>query len=66
MNADPCFYLVALPAVLLLGIGKSGFGAGLGSLAVRIAHHIQLMRFHRMVCLSMLLTSTKLLWDAFH
>ncbi len=28
------FYAVAVPAVLLLGIAKSGFGAGLGSLAV--------------------------------
>lgn len=32
--ADPWFYAVAIPAVLLLGISKSGFGAGLGSLAV--------------------------------
>ena len=31
---DPTFYLVAVPAVLLLGISKSGFGAGFGSLAV--------------------------------
>jgi uncharacterized protein len=31
---DPFFYLVAIPAVLLLGISKSGFGAGFGSLAV--------------------------------
>lgn len=31
---DPFFYLVAVPAVLLLGISKSGFGAGFGSLAV--------------------------------
>ncbi len=31
---DPLFYLVAVPAVLLLGISKSGFGAGFGSLAV--------------------------------
>ncbi len=28
------FYATAIPAVLLLGISKSGFGAGLGSLAV--------------------------------
>jgi uncharacterized membrane protein YfcA len=28
------FYAVAVPAVLLLGISKSGFGAGFGSLAV--------------------------------
>ena len=28
------FYAVAVPAVLLLGVAKSGFGAGLGSLAV--------------------------------
>jgi len=31
---DPFFYLVAVPAVLLLGVSKSGFGAGFGSLAV--------------------------------
>jgi uncharacterized protein len=31
---DPVFYAVAIPAVLMLGIGKSGFGAGIGSLAV--------------------------------
>lgn len=32
--ADPYFYWVTIPAVLLLGISKSGFGAGFGSLAV--------------------------------
>ena len=32
--ADPYFYLISIPAVLLLGISKSGFGAGFGSLAV--------------------------------
>ena len=32
--ANPLFYAVAIPAVLLLGISKSGFGAGMGSLAV--------------------------------
>ena len=31
---SPQFYMVAVPAVLLLGISKSGFGAGFGSLAV--------------------------------
>ncbi|MBI2772754.1 MAG: sulfite exporter TauE/SafE family protein [Burkholderiales bacterium] len=31
---DPFFYAVAIPAVLLLGISKSGFGSGFGSLAV--------------------------------
>jgi uncharacterized membrane protein YfcA len=31
---DVSFYLVAVPAVLLLGLSKSGFGAGFGSLAV--------------------------------
>ena len=31
---DGYFYAVAVPAVLLLGISKSGFGAGFGSLAV--------------------------------
>ena len=31
---DPFFYMIAVPAVLLLGVSKSGFGAGFGSLAV--------------------------------
>lgn len=33
---DPAFYAVAIPAVLLLGISKSGFGTGFGSLAVPV------------------------------
>ena len=33
---DPFFYAVAVPAVVLLGISKSGFGAGFGSLAVPV------------------------------
>jgi len=33
---EPYFYLVAIPAVLLMGISKSGFGAGFGSLAVPV------------------------------
>ena len=33
---DPWFYAVAVPAVLMLGISKSGFGAGFGSLAVPV------------------------------
>jgi len=31
---DPLFYLAAIPAILLIGISKSGFGSGFGSLAV--------------------------------
>jgi hypothetical protein len=31
---DPAFYLVAIPAVLLFGIAKGGFGGGLGVMAV--------------------------------
>lgn len=31
---DPLFYAAAIPAVLMLGISKSGFGAGFGALAV--------------------------------
>ena len=31
---DPYFYAVTIPAVLLLGVSKSGFGAGFGTLAV--------------------------------
>ena len=34
MISDPWFYAVAIPAVLLIGISKSGFGAGFGALAV--------------------------------
>lgn len=33
---DWYFYAMAIPAVLLLGVSKSGFGAGFGSLAVPI------------------------------
>jgi uncharacterized membrane protein YfcA len=33
---DPYFYAVTIPAELLLGVSKSGFGAGFGSLAVPI------------------------------
>ncbi|MEF7613623.1 sulfite exporter TauE/SafE family protein [Aquincola sp. MAHUQ-54] len=31
---DPWFYAVAIPAVLLMGLSKTGFGAGFGALAV--------------------------------
>lgn len=31
---DPWFYAVAAPAVVLMGVSKSGFGSGFGSLAV--------------------------------
>jgi uncharacterized membrane protein YfcA len=31
---DGLFYAVSIPAVILLGVSKSGFGAGFGSLAV--------------------------------
>jgi uncharacterized membrane protein YfcA len=34
MITEPYFYLVAIPAVFLLGLSKSGFGAGFGSLGV--------------------------------
>lgn len=34
MIADPFFYLAAIPAVVLFGIAKGGFGSGLGVLAV--------------------------------
>ena len=33
---DPAFYAAAIPAVLLMGISKSGFGGGFGALAVPI------------------------------
>ena len=34
MITDAAFYAVAIPAVLLIGISKSGFGGGFGALAV--------------------------------
>ena len=34
MISDPLFYAVAIPAVLLFGISKGGFGGGLGVMAV--------------------------------
>lgn len=34
MITEPFFYLVSIPAVFLLGLSKSGFGAGFGSLGV--------------------------------
>ena len=34
MITDPLFYLVAVPAVILFGIAKGGFGSGLGIMAV--------------------------------
>lgn len=33
MITDPAFYAVAVPAVLLMGLSKSGFASGFGSLA---------------------------------
>lgn len=34
MIADPVFYLLAVPAMLIAGVSKSGFGGGVGLLAV--------------------------------
>jgi uncharacterized protein len=34
MINDPVFYLVAIPAILLIGISKGGFGSGIGILAI--------------------------------
>lgn len=34
MISDPVFYLVAIPAILLIGISKGGFGGALGGAAV--------------------------------
>jgi len=33
---DPLFYVLAVPAVLVMGISKAGFGGGVGSLAVPV------------------------------
>ena len=33
MISDPLFYAIAIPAVLLVGISKTGFGGGLGMMA---------------------------------
>ena len=32
LSNDPWFYAVAIPAVLLMGLSKSGFASGLGSM----------------------------------
>ena len=34
MITDPLFYFLAVPAVLMVGISKAGFGGGIGSMAV--------------------------------
>lgn len=34
LHTDPLFYLIAIPAVLIMGISKSGFGGGFGALVV--------------------------------
>ncbi|WP_104403525.1 sulfite exporter TauE/SafE family protein [Vibrio penaeicida] len=34
MIVDPFFYLVAVPAILIYGIGKGGFGGAIGSISV--------------------------------
>jgi len=34
MIEDPLFYLVAIPAILIVGISKGGMGGGLGIVAV--------------------------------
>ena len=34
MITDPLFYALAIPAILLTGISKSGFGGAMGGLAV--------------------------------
>lgn len=34
MITDPTFYALAVPAVILIGVSKTGFGAGFGALAV--------------------------------
>ena len=36
MLFEPFFYLMAIPAVLIVGISKGGFGGGLGVVAVPI------------------------------
>ncbi|MDX1405050.1 MAG: sulfite exporter TauE/SafE family protein [Woeseiaceae bacterium] len=36
MISDPIFYLAAVPAVIMFGIAKGGFGSGLGVMAVPI------------------------------
>lgn len=34
MLTDPAFYATAIPAVLIFGISKGGFGGGMGIMAV--------------------------------
>ena len=73
--SDPFFYAVAVPAVVLLGISKSGFGAGFGALAVPLmalaipvpqaAAILMPLLFYRFALWGMFLTGCKLLWDGF-
>ena len=34
MILDPWFYVLAVPALMIVGISKGGFGSGLGLIAV--------------------------------
>ena len=51
---DPFFYVVAIPAVLLMGISKGGFGSGVGHArhAARGAHGADVRRPRRSCCRS--------------
>jgi uncharacterized protein len=44
---DPAFYAIAAPAVLLMGLAKSGFLGGFGSLAVPLMALTGRCRCHR-------------------
>jgi hypothetical protein len=62
---DPWFYAVAIPAVLLMGISKSGFGDH-AAVAARDGcgwFEGRAVLFYRLVYAGMFLTGTKLLWD---
>jgi hypothetical protein len=47
---DPLFYVVAVPAVLLVGLSKSGFASGFGSLAVPMIALVNPYRKPRLFC----------------
>ena len=54
MITDPWFYAAAIPALMITGISKAGFGNGLGIIAVP---------FYRICYGFLFVTGAKLLYD---
>lgn len=62
---DPFFYLMGITAVFLLGLAKSGFGAGLGSLAVPLMALAVKVPEVAAICMPLLLVMDVLTLKAF-